>query len=199
MGGGALGAPGAGPPGAGRGTLDESVWATLRRDAGLVAGNVRAVVLPFGGAARRGECQAVLRNWDLWGPLVFTLVLALTLTAGSAKEKAAATFSIVFSVLSVGALVLTANVILLGGSIGFFQALCLIGYCLFPLDIAALVCLAVPLTAVRMIITLAAVVWASYASVPFISASVPPERKVLATYPVMLLYVFLCWLSLVSG
>ena len=77
---GALGAPGAGPPGAGRGTLDESVWATLRRDAGLVAGNVRAVVLPFGGAARRGECQAVLRNWDLWGPLVFTLVLALTLT-----------------------------------------------------------------------------------------------------------------------
>ena len=143
--------------------------------------------------------QAVLRNWDLWGPLVFTLMLALTLTAGSAKEKASATFSIVFSVLSLGALVLTANVILLGGNIGFFQALCLIGYCLFPLDVAALVCLAVPVTFVRMIITLAAVIWASYASVPFISASVPPERKVLATYPVMLLYVFLSWLSLVSG
>ena len=183
----------------GRGTLDESVWETLRRDAGAVAGNVRAVVVPFGGEYRREKSQAVLRNWDLWGPLVFTLVLALTLTAGSAKEKASATFTIVFSVLSLGALVLTANVILLGGNIGFFQALCLIGYCLFPLDVAALVCLAVPVTFVRMIITLAAVIWASYASVPFISASVPPERKVLATYPVMLLYVFLSWLSLVSG
>ena len=181
------------------GTLDESVWETLRRDAGAVAGNVRAVVVPFGGEYRREKSQAVLRNWDLWGPLVFTLMLALTLTAGSAKEKASATFSIVFSVLSLGALVLTANVILLGGNIGFFQALCLIGYCLFPLDVAALVCLAVPVTFVRMIITLAAVIWASYASVPFISASVPPERKVLATYPVMLLYVFLSWLSLVSG
>ena len=31
----------------GAGMLDESVWATLRRDAGLVAGNVRAVVLPL--------------------------------------------------------------------------------------------------------------------------------------------------------
>ena len=34
---------------------------------------------------------------------------------------------------------LTVNVVLLGGNIGFFQSMCLLGYCLFPLDVAAIV------------------------------------------------------------
>ena len=48
----------------------------------------------------------------------------------------------VFGTLSVGAVVLTFNVILLGGNIGFFQAMCLLGYCIFPIDVAAIVCAA---------------------------------------------------------
>ena len=31
------------------------------------------------------------------------------------------------------------NVVLLGGNIGFFQSMCLLGYCLFPMDVAAIV------------------------------------------------------------
>ena len=34
---------------------------------------------------------------------------------------------------------LTVNVVLLGGNIGFFQSMCLLGYCLFPMDVAAIV------------------------------------------------------------
>ena len=34
---------------------------------------------------------------------------------------------------------LTVNVVLLGGNIGFFQSMCLLGYCLFPMDLAAMV------------------------------------------------------------
>ena len=34
---------------------------------------------------------------------------------------------------------LTVNVVLLGGNIGFFQSMCLLGYCLFPMDLAALI------------------------------------------------------------
>ena len=49
---------------------------------------------------------------------------------------------LVFGTLSVGAVILTFNVILLGGNIGFFQAMCLLGYCIFPIDIAAIVCAA---------------------------------------------------------
>lgn len=46
-----------------------------------------------------------------------------------------------FTEVALGAVVLTINTILLGGAIVFFQSLCLIGYCLFPIDIAAIVCL----------------------------------------------------------
>jgi hypothetical protein len=35
--------------------------------------------------------------------------------------------------------VLTVNVVLLGGNIGFFQSMCLLGYCLFPMDVAAII------------------------------------------------------------
>lgn len=46
----------------------------------------------------------------------------------------------VFAECGIGAIVLTANVILLGGDIVFFQSLCLLGYCLFPICIAAIIC-----------------------------------------------------------
>ncbi len=45
----------------------------------------------------------------------------------------------VFGTCAAGAVVLTVNVVLLGGNIGFFQSMCLLGYCLFPMDIAAIV------------------------------------------------------------
>lgn len=47
---------------------------------------------------------------------------------------------LVFAECALGSLVLTANAILLGGEIVFFQAVCLMGYCLFPICISAIVC-----------------------------------------------------------
>lgn len=44
-----------------------------------------------------------------------------------------------FVVLALGAVILTLNIILLGGKINFFQSLCLVGYCLFPIVVAALI------------------------------------------------------------
>jgi protein YIPF6 len=55
----------------------------------------------------------------------------------------------VFTEVALGAVILTINVILLGGSIVFFQSLCLIGYCLFPIVVAAIVCTLIKL-AVRL-------------------------------------------------
>lgn len=56
---------------------------------------------------------------------------------------------LVFALVSVGAIILTVNVVLLGGTIGFFQSLCLLGYCLFPLDVAAIVCVTTDILLVR--------------------------------------------------
>lgn len=100
--------------------------------------------------------------------------------------------------MSVGAIVLTLNVVLLGGSIGFFQSLCLLGYCIFPLVISACICLAVNLMLVRWIVVPLSVLWSAWASVPFIGGAVPVNRKALAIYPLVLLYTTLGWLALIS-
>lgn len=108
------------------------------------------------------------------------------------------TLQLVFALVSVGAIVLTLNVVLLGGSIGFFQSLCLLGYCIFPLVISAFICLAVSLMLVRWIVVPLSVVWSAWASVPFIGGAVPVNRKALAVYPLVLLYTTLGWLALIS-
>lgn len=69
---------------------------------------------------------------------IFTLALAAMLSLKSSDSSAV--FNVVFIVITAGALLLTTNVILLGGSISFFQSICLLGYCVFPMDIAAIVC-----------------------------------------------------------
>ena len=46
-------------------------------------------------------------------------------------------FEIVFVIVWLGAAVIAINGQLLGGTISFFQSMCLLGYCLFPLICAA--------------------------------------------------------------
>ncbi len=100
---------------------------------------------------------------------------------------------LVFAVVTLGAVILTINVVLLGGNIGFFQSLCLLGYCLFPIDVAAIVCVTISNAVVRWVVVSVAFAWSSWASVPFIGGAVPPARSALAIYPLILLYAFMCW------
>lgn len=174
-------------------TLDEPITDTIKRDLIRVYRNLIMVVFPF---ADRSQQSAALRNWDLWGPMVFTLGLAIPLSIGAAKPSS--TFSLVFGLLSIGAIVLTVNVVLLGGTIGFFQSLCLLGYCLFPLDLVAIIFLFVSNPIVRWILVPIAVLWASWASVPFVGGAVPTNRKALAIYPLGLLYTTIGWLAIIK-
>lgn len=106
-------------------TLDEPVWHTIRRDLKRIYANLVLVVFPF---KNRDQQSAALRNWDLWGPMVracpsaclqyiggmlvsihsvlvclqvFTLTLAICLSAGSQKPGS------VFSVSCVHVAMLT--------------------------------------------------------------------------------------------
>lgn len=175
-------------------TLDEPVLQTLKRDALTIGRNLRSVLIPAGWDFDSGG--AALQNWDLWGPLIFMLALAITLSVG--EREPSDVFALVFTEVAVGSLVLTANVVLLGGSIVFFQSLCLMGYCLFPICLAAVVCVFVHIMWVRTIVLVAALAWASAAAVPFVGRSVRRERRALAVYPVLLMYVSIGWLALVK-
>ncbi|XP_062182108.1 protein YIP4b-like, partial [Phragmites australis] len=124
---------GFGPP---PNTLTEPVWNTVKRDLARIVSNLKLVVFlnPY-----RGDPGKALRDWDLWGPFFFIVFLGLTLSY-SASVKKSEVFAVAFAVLAAGAIILTLNVLLLGGHIIFFQSLSLLGYCLFPLDVGALVC-----------------------------------------------------------
>lgn len=127
---------------------------------------------------------------------IFILALAITLSAN--EKEPSQVFALVFTEAGLGAVVLTWNVILLGGDIVFFQALCLLGYCLFPMNIAAFVCATVGSAYLRTFVLVLALAWSSWATVPFIRNSVPERRRFLAVYPVLLMYASIGWLALVK-
>jgi len=103
-------------------------------------------------------------------------------------------FAAVFVLVWGGAAVVTINAQLLGGKVSFFQSVCVLGYCVFPIVVASFLCLAWGNHIYRGIIVALAFAWATRASVVFMSQLVNPDRKVLAAYPTLLFYSVLCWM-----
>ncbi|KAJ8759745.1 hypothetical protein K2173_009846 [Erythroxylum novogranatense] len=130
--------------------------------------NLKLVVFPN---PYREDPGKVLRDWDLWGPFFFIVCLGLILS-WSALVKKFEVFAVALALLAAGAVILTLNVLLLGGHIIFFSSLSLFGYCLFPLDIGALIYLLKDNVVLKVIVV-----------------SVNPKRKTLALYPVFFMYL----------
>ncbi|KAL1335365.1 hypothetical protein HN51_064274 [Arachis hypogaea] len=166
-------------------TLTEPVWDTVKRDLSRIISNLKLVVFPN---PYREDPGKALRDWDLWGPFFFIVFLGLTLS-WSASVKKSEVFAVAFGLLAAGAVILTLNVLLLGGHIIFFQSLSLLGYCLFPLDVGALICMLKDNVILKIVVVCVTLAWSSWAAYPFMSSAVNPRRKALALYPVFLMYV----------
>ena len=78
---------------------------------------------------------------DLWGPLLVCLILSTILSITAPGDTGTLVFAAVFVIVWVGAAIVTLNAQLLGGTISFFQSVCILGYCVFPLTLSALGCL----------------------------------------------------------
>ncbi|KAG4942560.1 hypothetical protein JHK85_047206 [Glycine max] len=197
-------------------TLTEPVWDTVKRDLSRIVSNLKLVVFPN---PFREDPGKALRDWDLWGPFFFIVFLGLTLswsasvkkvltllvatsaqislsvknprlgTSNSLRGLTSEVFAVAFALLAAGAVILTLNVLLLGGHIIFFQSLSLLGYCLFPLDVGALICMLKDNVIVKVVVVCVTLAWSSWAAYPFMSSAVNPRRKALALYPVFLMYV----------
>uniref|UniRef100_A0A6U2BJ79 Protein YIPF n=1 Tax=Hemiselmis andersenii TaxID=464988 RepID=A0A6U2BJ79_HEMAN len=197
-------------------TLDEPVSVTLKRELRNIGDKMYKVVLPNSKLNSANE----LRNWDLWGPLIICLVLAIMLSSGSASgqyggkgskhsaaDQNAVVFASVFVIVWFGAAVVTVNAVLLKGSVSFFQSICVLGYCIFPLTLSALVCLGVGWSGCRstlcLMVRLASVgvglLWSTRASIGFLAEVVPPKRSALAAYPVVLFYASIAWIIVIRS
>ena len=123
-------------------------------------------------------------------------MLAAVLSIATNADDKTLLFEIVFCIVWVGGAVIAINGQLLGGNISFFQSICLLGYCLFPLNMAAIVNLIIGSYVhiiVKLLYVAVAFAWSTYSSVHFIKEMVPEDRKELAMYPVFLFYLFLAW------
>lgn len=75
-------------------------------------------------------------------------------------------FGVVFLVMWGGSFVVTVNTKLLGGKISFFQCVCVLGYCVFPIVLgAALVALlkifSINFILLKLIIAVLALIWSA--------------------------------------
>ena len=61
-------------------------------------------------------------------------------------------------------MIVTLNTKLLGGSISFFQSVCVLGYCIFPLNIASFICLLGGPLLWRMLVVAVCFFWSTGAS-----------------------------------
>jgi len=131
-----------------------------------------------------------LRDWDLWGPLIFCLLLSMFLSVRKSPDQAISVFSGVFSLVWIGEAVVTLQIKLLGGNISFFQSVCIIGYTLFPLVIAALLSAVGLHHIARIPVYLVLIAWSLAAGVSILGGSgVVKNRVGIAVYPLFVFYI----------
>lgn len=175
-------------------SLTEPVLHTIRRDLDVVVSKLRFF---FAKSDKTEESMsAEIRNYDLWGPFVFTLLFAFFVTLRSGKSIESM-FSLIIVYISFGTLGVTVNTRLLRTPLTLMQGASLIGYSLFPMNASAVFLaffyflphfLRVAVTAV----SIAASVKCGYEIVKCIA---PKEKVFLVTYPLVLFYLGLgCFL-----
>ncbi|TNY17019.1 Yip1 domain-containing protein [Rhodotorula diobovata] len=173
-------------------TLDEPVSETIMRDLRTIGNKIVQVLHPTSG-------NAVLQDWDLWGPLIFCLTLAILLSTNAPADQSLPIFTGVFVIVWAGSVVVTLNAKLLGGKVSFFQSLCVLGYCIFPLDLAALVAVFVKMLWIRLPICAATFAWSVWAAVNFLGGTrLEQDRAVLAVFPLFMLFFLLAWMTMLS-
>ncbi|KAH7918961.1 Yip1-domain-containing protein [Leucogyrophana mollusca] len=175
-------------------TLDEPVTTTIARDLLSIYSKLVQVLYP-----RRASGREVLKDWDLWGPLLLCLALGIMLSVNAPSSQSLGVFTSVVVIVSLGSLVVTVQAKLLGGRVSFFQGLCVLGYCIAPLDIAALIACFVRIIWVRAPVAIAAWAWCIWASVNFLDGTkIEQQRILLAVYPLLLFYFILAWMILIQ-
>ncbi|KAF9586104.1 hypothetical protein BGW38_009639 [Lunasporangiospora selenospora] len=177
--------------GSGIDTLDEPVSETLLRDLRNVGSKLKQVLYPKGR-------KDILKDWDLWGPLLMCLTLSIVLSIRAKEDQKVTVFTWIFIIVWMGSAVVTVNAKLLGGRVSFFQSVCVLGYCLFPLVLVSIVSVVVPSIYIRLPLCGIAFAWASWASIGFLSDSNLANRRALGVYPLFLFYFIITWIILIS-
>ena len=172
-----------------KGTLDESIYYTIYRDLNLIYVKLKLVMNPFISKEKRYN---QIRQWDLWGPLILNLFLACTLSLNT-KEKGQIT-ALIFIIFWLGGTIIHLNNYFLGVKASIFQVFCLLGYCLFPLNISAIIVSIIHFNdIIRLILVGLACGWSVYSSSDYLKVITNFDQRYLVLYPCILFYLYIAW------
>ena len=80
-----------------------------------------------------------LQDWDFWGPFVLCLILGLSLSWQKNTDKSGVIFIMIFTIVWIGGLIVSLNSQFLGINLSIFQCICILGYCMFAIVLAAII------------------------------------------------------------
>ena len=170
-------------------SLDEAITTTIYRDLYSVYVKLILVINPL---ASDEVKKKHIRQWDLWGPLLFTIFLACTLAINSSDKGQ--TVILIFLIFWVGSFLVFLNSNLLGVKISIFQIFCLLGYCLFPLNISSFIfCFIKANDILKLFFIGLTCFWSLFSVSRFLKNLANSEQRYLVLYPVILLYFFISW------
>ena len=175
-------------------TLNEPILITLYRDLYLIYTKLKFVINPY----VSNELKSYhIKQWDLWGPLLLIIFLACTLAVNS-NEKSQ-TIVLIFLIFWLGSFLVFLNAHLLGVKTSIFQIFCLLGYCLFPLNVSAFILSFTKFfDLIRFISVGITCFWSLYSASSFLKNLSMPEQRYLVLYPTILLYIYISWFIFVT-
>lgn len=195
-------------------TLDEPISETLLRDLKGIASKTRHILLP---TSSSGAYKSVLKDWDLWGPLLLCTFMGLTLHHNG-DGRVGPHFAEIFVLIWLGSYVVGLNYKLLSlaptrrktsgknallASPSIFQLLCVLGYCLVPPCGGIILLKAIEsvftlqmhnlLYEKLFVGTLLGFIWPTVSAVRILSRYQDQEKRLLAIYPIALFYFIISW------
>ena len=170
-------------------SLDEAIVTTIYRDLYSVYIKLILVINPLISDEVK---KKHIRQWDLWGPLLFNIFLACTLAINSNNKSQ--TVILIFLIFWVGSFLVFLNSNLLGVKISIFQIFCLLGYCLFPLNISSFIFCFIKINDILKLFFIGLTCfWSLFSVSRFLQKLANSEQRYLVLYPVILLYFFISW------
>ena len=114
-------------------TLDEKKRESLKREFNSIIQKAKIALFPMTSANTK------LLDWDFWGPLFLCLILGLVLSWQKNVENSGTIFIMIFSIVWIGGLIVSLNSQFLGINLSIFQSICILGYCMLAIVLAAII------------------------------------------------------------
>lgn len=147
-------------------TLDEAISTTLMRDLKIIMEKIKIAMLPM----QAQNTSDTFKDWDFWGPLFLCLFLGLVLSIGRADTHTGTVFILIFAIVWIGGLIISLNSQFLGAKLSIYQCICILGYCMCAIVVAALINSLTPFLPmfIHLLIAIAGFGYSSYGKFLFI-------------------------------